>query len=75
MDYAPFVLSAPHFYGSPEILRMSVGGLSEPSLDRHGTFYDVEPETGTVIRFKRRWQVLNESLRKSDQVESVHARR
>ncbi len=34
-----------------------MGGLSEPVFERHGTFMDVEPETGIVVNFSRRYQV------------------
>ena len=44
--------------------------MSEPTDAKHGTFYDIEPHTGTVVRFRRSWQ-LNVQIEPTPEVESL----
>ena len=62
LEYVPFSLSLPHFYRAPQYLRDAIVGLSEPKDLTDDTFFDVEPITGTVLRYRKRIQVSLMSL-------------
>ena len=44
-----------------------MSGLTEPEFDKHGSFVDVEPMTGMVINFSRKYQVHHSKLSWSQQ--------
>ena len=48
-------MSSPHFLNAEEYLE--VDGIQSPDEFRHGSYLDIEPNTGVVISAKRRIQV------------------
>lgn len=45
---APYVISLPHFFeGEPELQRDVIG--INPSLEKHKSYFDIEPNTGFVL--------------------------
>ena len=51
-------LSFPHFlHGAHDGIREGVGGLA-PDEAKHGSVYDVEPTTGSVVNMRRRYQLV-----------------
>lgn len=55
-DGAPIFFSGAHFYQGNPLLLQSVEGLS-PSKEKHQTFVDIEPTTGTPVNAARKIQV------------------
>ena len=52
---APILMSTPHFLGGSGNLANMTEGL-EPDMERHSTFVDLEPNTGSVLRLHKRTQ-------------------
>ncbi|XP_053110828.1 lysosome membrane protein 2 isoform X2 [Hemicordylus capensis] len=53
---APIILSPPHFYQSDEVFVKDIDGL-HPNEEEHGTFLDINPLTGLLVRAARRTQI------------------
>jgi hypothetical protein len=53
----PLLWSSPHFYNADPDFRNNYTGLGEPEKEAHGSYIDVEPNTGVVISAKRRSQI------------------
>ncbi|ODN04815.1 Lysosome membrane protein 2 [Orchesella cincta] len=53
---APVVVSWPHFYDGDEIYVQQSVGL-EPNKDKHETFIVLEPNTGSLIKASKRFQI------------------
>lgn len=54
---APVVVSNHNFLYSPSEVKNSVEGLAQSTVDDDGTFLDIEPTTGVLLRVIRRIQV------------------
>ena len=39
------------------MLWTAIDKLDEPEMDKHGSFMHVEPQTGMILNFSRRYQV------------------
>ena len=54
---APVIMSSPHFYQNPDILREEFDGMGAPNAEEHETRLYIEPTTGMTIKLHKRIQV------------------
>lgn len=65
----PITISQPHFLYAPYYLGKTQG-LS-PNKGKHGTYLELEPESGLILRASRRMQV-NVDLRRNGAINGLH---
>jgi len=62
---APIVLSWAHFLHADKSIRDKITGMTEPELEKHGFWFDIQPITGTTMSAKARIQI-NVAVQHSD---------
>ena len=62
---APIVLSWAHFLHADKSIRDKITGMTEPELEKHGFWFDIQPITGTTMSAKARIQI-NVAVQQSD---------
>ena len=56
-QFAPVIASNPHFLDADPFYLEQVSGVSPPSFEKHGTYLDIEPLSGTTMKARKRLQV------------------